>query len=400
MTRAAPVTEAARLAERAGAVRWLLAHPLTLAVDAPEPFTQVVRHRAFLTDWFADHAGWKLAVEPAAGLARLHKIPAASDPTRGARLTGRAPFDRRRYVLLCLVLAVCDEAGGQTTLASLARGVAELGGEVAGVAAFDATSGSERRALVDALRLLAELGVLRLRDGDAERYAQTAEGDALFDVNERALSHLVAAPVPPALAGDPARLLAEPEPESEEGQRLRHRHHAVRRLLDDPVLYFDDLPAETFDWVDHGRAYLYRLLQHDAGLLVERRAEGLAAIDPSGDTADPSFPDGGSTVKHAAILLAEQLVRRRTGHGERAPADEVVALTRGLHADHGEACHWSKLYPADAEGCARLADEAMELLESFALVARDADGWRIRPAIARFRPGAPTRSTRASRRAR
>jgi uncharacterized protein (TIGR02678 family) len=397
MSQPASVFEAERLAERAGALRWLLAHPLTLAADAPEPFAAVLRHRASLTTWFAEHAGWKLAVELGAGFVRLHKVPASPDPTRGARVSGRPPFDRRRYALLCLVLAACDDAGPQTTLGNLARGVAELAAETPGMPAFDATSGGERRAFVDALRLLGELGVLRLRDGDAERYAQTTEGDALFDVQDRVLAHLIAAPVPPALAGDPTRLLAEPLPDTEEGQRLRHRHHAVRRLLDDPVLYFEELEPPAFGWVDHGRAYLYRLLQQDAGLTVEKRAEGLAAIDPSGTTADGSFPDGGSTVKHAAILLAEQLVRRRAQHGDRVASDEVVVLTRRLHADYGEPCRWSKLYPPDGDGCTRLAAEAMELLESFQLVAPVDGGWRIRPAIARFRPSAPTRGARRGR---
>jgi uncharacterized protein (TIGR02678 family) len=386
----ASVMESERRAEGARTLRHLIATPLVLASSHPDLFAAVLRHRAWLVSWFADHAGWKLSVEPSSGFARLHKVPGTPDATRPAQLPGRGPFDRRRYALFCLVLAAFDDAGPQTTLAHLARRIEELSAEDKAMLPFDSTSGAERRAFVDALRVLVQLGVLRMRDGDTDRYAQTRQGDALFDVNERVLSHLISAPVPPAFAGDPQRLLDEPFPDTDEGLRQRHRHHVMRKLLDDPVLYFDDLEPGAFDWVDHSRGFVYRLLEADAGFIVERRQEGLAAIDPSGVTADTSFPDGGSTVKHAAILLAEQLARLHRGGARLVSSAEAVVLTRTLHRDFGESCHWSKQYPADDEGCARLTKDALELLEAFGLVALEDGGWRIRAAIARFRPGAPT----------
>jgi uncharacterized protein (TIGR02678 family) len=248
---------------------------------------------------------------------------------------------------------------------------------------------------VDVLRLLLELGVLRLRDGDTERYAQSKDGDALFDIQERVLAQLISAPVPPTFAGSPERLLEEVRPDTDDGLRQQHRHHVVRRLLEDPVLYYEDLPADAHEWLDHARGFVYQLLEDEAGFSVERRAEGLAVIDPSGDTADTSFPDGGSTVKHAAILLAEQLVRLHGGGAGAVPTSEALRLTRALHRDFGERCHWSKQYPADEDGCSRLAQDALGLLESFGLVLREGDAWRIRPAIARFRPGTPTPRARS-----
>lgn len=391
MSNLASVMQVEQRAERARALKHLLAHPITLAAAAPEIFRAILRHREWLVSWFADHPGWTLFVDPHGGFARLHKVPANPDSTRGASASGRAEFDRRRYTVFCLALAAFDELGAQTTLVTLAKHVEELAAEDQQLPPFDPTSGSERRAFVEALRLLVELGVLRVREGDADRYAQTRDSDALFDIDERLLSHLISAPVPPAFAGTPERLLEEVFPETDEGQRLRHRQHALRRLLDDPVLYFEDLEPAAFDWVDHSRGWLYRLLQDDAGFAVERRAEGLAVIDTEGITADTSFPDGGSTAKHAAILLAEQLVKRHKKGTDLLSTQEGVALTRLLHQDYGERCRWSHQYPLDDDGCERLTREAMRLLEAFGLVLPVEDGWRARPAIARFRPGTPTR---------
>jgi len=383
--------ETARQAERRAALRHLLRRPLTLAQDEPEVFAAIVRHRGWLADWLAEQPGWKLVVSPAGGFARLHKVPAEADATRPARLSGRPPFDGRRYVLFCLLLAALDESAAQTTVKRLAALVEHQSRGEDGVAAFDPNVFAERRAFVDALRFLVELGVLGVRDGDADRWAQDEGGDALYDVDERVLGQLVAAPVPPALAGDPAGLRREEYAETEEGERARARHRVFRRLLDEPVVYYEDLPAREYEWLDHSRGFVYARLAEDAGLVIERRREGLAAVDPAGELADTLFPDGGSTVKHAALLLADRITRRVREHGPGPEISEaeIVSWTAALMADYGEPCHWSRMYPASEDGARRLAGDAMALLLSFRLVCRGAAGFRPRPAIARFAPTAP-----------
>lgn len=385
MTAPATVREEALAAERRRALRALVAEPLLLAERKPEIFAAVVRHRSELSRWFAEHTGWTLAVEASAGHARLLKRAARADPTRPACLPGKAPFDRRRYALLCLALAALDDGRVQTTLARLVEAVRELSLEDPALAPFDPDQHAERSAFVDALRLLCHWGVLVLRDGDADRYARGKEGDALYDVRERLLGQLLAAPVPPALAGTPERMRDEEGARTEEGDRVRARWTVFRRLLDDPVVYLDELEPRAREWLEGGRAFLYERLERDAGLTVERRQEGLAAVDSAGELTDTAFPDGGSTVKHAALLLCEWLADRgRPGRGG-APtgAGEVEARIAALQDNLGAA--WSREYDGE-DGARRLAEDALALLEAFGLAARAGDGWVPRPAAARFAP--------------
>jgi uncharacterized protein (TIGR02678 family) len=375
--------------ERRAAVRALLARPLLHAKTAGDEFRLVVRHRQWLTRWFAEKTGWKLLVEPRAGWARLHKVPARRDATRPAASDDRPPFDRRRYVLLCITLAEVADCAAQTTLARLAERVHELSVAEIPAQPFDPEMAGERRAFVDALRLLGELGVLTLRDGDAERYAASRTADALYDVDERLVAQLVAAPVPPALAADPAALVAEAYPQTEEGERQRARHAAMRLLLDEPVVYYDDLPAAQRDWIAHSLGHLHEVLREDVGLALERRREGLAAVDGDGTLTDELFPDGGSTTRHAALLLCQLLAEA----GARDPAAMVpetlvAAWVGGFAAAYAERCGWRADYEGEA-GVARLATDAMALLERFGLVRAGAGGWRPLPAVARFRPRAP-----------
>jgi uncharacterized protein (TIGR02678 family) len=406
---AAPHEERAE-AERRRALRALLARPLLLAERDPEAFAAVVRHRAELVRWFAENAGWTLVVDAGARHARLMKRPARPDPTRPAHAPGKRPFDRRRYVLFALALAALDDEPVQVTLARLAEKVREISLDEDGLAPFDPEQAPERHAFVDVVRLLADLGVLALRDGDAERYARSREGDALYDVRERLLGRLLAAPRPPALAGSPAHMAEEERASTEEGERIAGRHAIFRRLLDDPVVYKDELDERGRDWLAGGSGFLYERLARDAGLAVERRGEGLAAIDPEGTLTDTLFPEGGSTVKHAALLLCEWLADRaraeRVGNDGGAAASpsptstaavpwpEVVARVGALQAEH--AGRWSKEFDATAAGAGELAREAARLLVGFGLAAFVFPGEATaptpggalvaRPAAARFAP--------------
>ena len=405
-------------ADRRHALRYLLRHPLVSRTRDEEIFVLIVRHRRWLTDWYADRVRWRLEVDNAAGFARLHKVPARSDGSRSARLgSGKPPFTRRRYVLLCLTLAALDDCGAQTTLASLAELVAVRSLDDPGVESFDAAEYGERRAFVDVLNWLTDAGVVALRDGDVDRYASSGSADALYDVDDRLLGQLISAPVPPALATDRAHRLHEPYAETEEGERQNARHAVLRRLIDDPAVYLEDLTQSQRDWLEPSRSFVYRLLKEDVGMVVERRSEGLAAIDPDGSVTDVLFPDGASTVKHAALLLGEHLVEQARSFPGRAfvMSDiDAIAVVRDLIGEYGDRCGWKKEYMGDEHGAERLTDDVLQLLAGFGLVRRvvgdrvareggaiegkaregkaregASEGWQPRPALARFAPLPP-----------
>lgn len=399
MTTLKTILAATERDELRSARRALLAQPLIVQSAEPEAFGLIARHRQALREWFSEQTGWKLVVDRDAGFARLHKVPVRITNTHGAHLDGKPPFNKRRYVLLCLTLAVLEESAPQTTLARIAQELEILSSADENIERFDATVMIERRAFVDALRFLMELRILEMRDGDAETYVISRErGDALFDINDRLLGQLIATPIPPALlapeAQDPAALLVELYPETEDGQRQRARHRVVRRLLDEAVVYYDELEPRERDWLLHSLGFVETLLEEQVGLHSERHRDGIATIDPDGELTDARFPDGGSSVKHAALLLCEALAARgaeaaRSGAIARVETAELLALMGRLIAEYGERCAWSVAYRSEAGGAELLLAEALALLERFNLVERAPDGVRPLPAIARFRSSEP-----------
>jgi len=325
---APPSAEAAEIShlvaeERQKALRALLRHPLLLA-DHPEhreAFASVRRHADHVRDWFARYPGWSF--ELTSECARLYKTPASvRDATRPARNPhDDEPLSRRRYILLCLALATLVRAERQISLGELARAVL---GAIAddetfarnGIL-FDLDQTDSRRDLVAVLRVLIDWRALVHVDGEADRFVQRSDVDALYDVRHHVVFRLLACRRPPSSITEPgfdarlAALVAEHAIATDVQRNSRIRTHLVRRLLDDPVLYPDEeLSQEERDYLVSQRPHLPPTLARATGLHVEDRLDGLALADPSGDCTDLGLPETG-TEGHATLLVAEDLGRRR-----------------------------------------------------------------------------------------
>jgi uncharacterized protein (TIGR02678 family) len=380
--------------ERGDALRALLMQPLMTAAHAD--FAAVRRYAEELREWFAHNTGWIFHVER--DCARLYKRPAdLRDATRGA-----PDFDGRRYVLFCLACAALERADPQITLRTLGERLLLLAAEPELAErgfVFTLEAQHERRELVAVCRYLLELGVLRRVAGDEDAFVARS-GDALYDVQRRVLAGLLAAtrgpstwPADSAPADLDARLAAlvdEYVPDSDEGRRTAIRHHLARRLLDDPVVYFDELD----DQGDHSaRAYfqnqrgpLAARLCEACGLVPEQRAEGVALVDENGELTDTSLPAEG-TASHITLLVAEYLAGiNRKEPGRWIAESEVAAFIQQATAEYGR--YWRKA--AREPGAeTELARDALGRLAMLRLIKRSGDAVEPLPALMRFALGEP-----------
>lgn len=262
--------------------------------------------------------------------ARLFPVIDRLDDSQPARTSTDRVFDRRRYAYLALALAALGRAGKQISLSELADHVAAEAGQVDGVE-LTTDRASDRDAFVDAVGWLATRGAIALADGDATGWATNpSAGEALYDIDRtvvvamfrppRAVQHLRS--IRGLLAdsdgpmnsdgSDPAGVDAEHATDPKATLR------AVRRaLVEEPVVYFDDLDRD-------GRAALaaprtiadVELL---TGSIAERRSEGVALIDASGRFSDYRFPSTG-TIAQVALLVAGEISDRVLDPDAPAPA--------------------------------------------------------------------------------
>ncbi len=253
-------------AERRRALRALLRTPLLTAFgENSEEYVLVRRHMTWLKQWLAKFPAWTLRVEQ--DVARLRKTPPDThDDTRGATdVTTGIPFSKRKYALLCLLLAALERSDRQTTLRHIMEAVNEFIAadpslQAAGLA-FDAAGYDQRRDLMHAIRLLLDCGLLREVD---------SASDVLYEIHRSMLAVVLN--------------VSHGAPAADAGTTIRAR--LVRALLDDPVLYFEDLSSEERKYfVTHG-SYLLRQIHEATGLIPEVRGEGAAMVDDAGDLAD------------------------------------------------------------------------------------------------------------------
>ena len=387
-------------AERAAAARALLGAPLLDAGKDPHVFRLVVRHATWLTEYFEQTCGWTLTVDGAGGFARLAKRGTGVDVTRPLRRTRgeRVPFARRRYQLLCLICAELVRHPVTT--------VGLLASAVTADAALDTSRYAERASFVDALRALVDWGALRATAGEVDAFIDSVQANALLTADTARLYALLVVPTPPSslpatISVDEAmtRLLVEPrygdpeaDPESitDESRNRFARHRIGRRLLDDPVVYFDDLTPFERDYVVSlsGRRWL-RDRTAAAGFELEERLEGLLAVDPDAEATDQRFPAPVGAAHQLALLLIDRLVPTsldgRRGLGRLAGRALRGEVDRAFTRFPG----WAK-GARDADGPDRLLRDAIDLLAGFGLVRREPDGAvAALPAIARYRVGEP-----------
>ncbi|MUT90285.1 TIGR02678 family protein, partial [Streptomyces sp. Z38] len=320
--------------------------------------------------------------------------------------SGRAPFDRRRYVLLCVTAAELLSLP-MTTIGMLADRVVQATSADRALTAFDPVHKPERMAFVDVLKLLESYDVLRAVDGTTEAYVASAEAKVLYRVDTTLLMRLPAAPVgasrlavPPDEV--PARFgelltglvrerryggaVTDGTTDEGDGERaatdaqrnLRLRHSVLRRLFDDPVLYRTDLTDDELAYVTSltGRQILRRSVEQ-AGFLLEERAEGFLLVDPDGLATDVRFPDDTSTARVAALLLLEPLCAAPAGLLPEQLAESGADLLRRFP-------RWARAYQSE-DGAARLSDDAVRVLRDVGLARRAGGRVVACPAAYRYR---------------
>ncbi|MFD1536586.1 TIGR02678 family protein [Nonomuraea guangzhouensis] len=368
-------------AQRRTALRALLAAPL---LRDPDKLVLVRRHLSELRDWLTRETGWRLAVDSES--ARLFKTaPDPADATHPARGRAGEPYGRRRYVVLCLALAMLERADAQTTLGGLAEEVLNAAAEPELDFAFTLDSRQERADLVAVVRTLIDWGVLRKVAGDEDAYL-SATGDVLYDVRRPVLAALLTGTRGPSTItaesfGERiAELAAEPVADTDDLRNQALRRRLTRRLLEDPVVYYTDLDEAERAYLTSQRHAITRRIEEATGLVAEVRAEGIAMADPDDELTDVRMPEQ-RTDGHVTLLVAELLAARGAQSME-----ELRSFVRQAAREHTSFWRKGVTEPGAEDG---LLATALGKLTALRLAEVRHDTVAGLPAIARYALDAP-----------
>jgi uncharacterized protein (TIGR02678 family) len=360
-------------------LRLLARQPWLVAGRDDDAMAKVRRNLTDITSALG-RLGWPLIVER--DLIRLRKSP----PVRRRAWAALAPSPQA-CTWFFLLVAAAESMPPAVALGKLVAAAKTAAAEAGVTVTGDI---SERRAIVQALKLLDDRGVVEQVDGNSQGYLHDDEPPVLLAVHHTRLLHVIANPGATDVAADPVGWLRQVEAEPDPGRRMR------RRLVDDTAVYTADLDEAEADWLSRRvRGDDGEQLAKAFGLHLERRSEGAAFVVPGDayrydrELGPTPFPSAG-TVPHAALLLCGHAqacgapAEDRPGWLGVAAADvqvQLAALARRFGAGRGG-------WRADLAGNpAQLAAEVRALLTGLDLVRitdGDATMWWFSPATARW----------------
>ena len=366
------------------AARTLLGHPLvTTMYPSADALPMIRRWENVLRNEFAQRFGYRLDVGRSS--ARLLRRPSALTDKRPALRPNGRPHSPWAYSFMCLALAVAEQAGRQILASELVERIEQRsrGDDALPV---DLTVHAQRRALVDSLDLLDRLGVITARDGQIESLMN--EGQVLFDIDREALSRcMVASPSVLRDVHTTADFLVEPIGDAPDALTRAARHSVNRRIIDQPVVLFDELTEEEADVARRSRRREAESITRLTGCEIELRQEGMALIDQTVQPLGPHpFPASG-TVNHAALLWLSIVVESI----RPAPDADDVPAEAECSADIVDRT-WKEMFDIDVARFAakyrdrptELRSAATQLLTQLGMVRVVDDGWMVRAVAARF----------------
>ena len=374
------------------ALRTLLRYPLIHAQGKhQDEFRLIRRFQTELREWCSRYPAWVLKVD--AEMARLFKTPAYPSSYHPARdEKSKDSFTRKRYILLCIALAVLERSERQTTLGELDKHLRSLGkaDPVLASCGIDFEHDrAQRRDLVIVMRFLLHHNVIERISGDEADYINGTY-DVLYTIHRPVLAAFLTTQRGPSMASSELNSLeeridfirSELSPEGKDARNQRIRTRIIRCLLDDTLIYLDDLNEEERDYLSSQRPHIVRILEDATGLSAEVRSEGIALVDSHGDATDMGMPEEG-TEGHLALLMAEHLAQyHRETPGQSIRREDLVAFCADMRKRYGS--YWRK--DAREPGAESwLCKRTLERLQALKLLTKTEEGFLPRAAIARYR---------------
>ncbi len=345
------------------AARHLLQHPFTCRELYPDTFAVIRRHEQDLDRWFTQRLGYRLHVS--SFTARLFKTTIVPHrPVLPAPTSSNRAMSQRECTLLTLILAAVAAGPRVISLRDLIDDVRTAAADAEVTLSNEPV---ERRAFIVALKWMIQAGMATELHEHIDRYEQDAEADAILEIDPDRVGLL---PLPALGRAETADELLD-----RSDRRVMMRQWIRAQLVENTVVYRTDLVEHEWTELRRRIGEEMALLDQMFDLRVETRAEGVAAIDPTGQLSDRSFPSSG-TLGHAALMFIDWMMNQSQVEVTMNEAQAGFALMAERHSRH-----WSKTKTAQLPS---FLNEVIALLLDLRLLMINGDTLVLLPAAARY----------------
>ncbi len=253
-------------------------------------------------EFIKNKLGYKLIVNPY--IIKMEKIPG-----KPQEFMGIESFNSKlEYVFLCLILIYLEERtrGEQFILSGLIDYIQNLVAEVdIQEIKIDFTIYSQRKAMVNVLRFIKEMGFIVIYDGDESKFAENIESDVLYEVTgaSKYFMRNFSSNITDCNLYTDIYQKEQLGLEQDKGKERRQRIY--RRLFTENVVYKEEKDDQDYNYIKN-----YRNIIHQD---VDKMLDSSLEVHKNG----------------AYILLTENKNLKHTFPSNRAISD-VVSLINGL----------------------------------------------------------------------
>lgn len=348
--------------------------------DDTEMFNRIRDNEKKLRSFVEDKLGYRLIVNPL--LIKLEKIPGDAEDWMGIE-EFQSPMD---YAFLCLLLAFLEDMGiGDQFILSNITEYIEM--QYDGIESVDWTLFKHRKSLVRVLNFAEKLKMIKVDDGEQERFAENRDIEVLYENTglSRYFMRIMNSEISEEMTLDDFMK----DDRYEDNKVLERRHRVYRKLLLSPAVYYEGSDDQDFIYIKNYRNTIEKDFDDylDSKLHIHKTSAYI--IFDENKYATSYFPDNkniSDIVLQIAYVLREMIDSGNLNVG----ADDRIEITEGQFMNiisdvkNRFKSGWSKVY-ADMNDD-KLFNEITEFMESWKMVIYNDDthSYTLMPILGKF----------------
>ncbi|MDK2806775.1 MAG: hypothetical protein PWQ94_1939 [Thermoanaerobacterium sp.] len=348
--------------------------------DDTEMFNRIRDNEKKLRSFVEDKLGYRLIVNPL--LIKLEKIPGDAEEWMGIE-EFQSPMD---YAFLCLLLAFLEDMGiGDQFILSNITEYIEM--QYDGIESVDWTLFKHRKSLVRVLNFAEKLKMIKVDDGEQERFAENRDIEVLYENTglSRYFMRIMNSEISEEMTLDDFMK----DDRYEDNKVLERRHRVYRKLLLSPAVYYEGPDDQDFIYIKNYRNTIEKDFDDylDSKLHIHKTSAYI--IFDENKYATSYFPDNkniSDIVLQIAYVLREMIDSGNLNVG----VDDHIEITEGQFMNiisdvkNRFKSGWSKVY-ADMNDD-KLFNEITEFMESWKMVIYNDDthSYTLMPILGKF----------------
>lgn len=311
--------------------------------------------------FISDKLGYHVLVNPY--IIKLEKLPGKAEPWMGIE-----KFESTmEYAFLCLMLMFLEDKGREEQFV-LSEVTEFIQGNYPGDEKVDWTLFRHRRYLIKMLRFVAEMGMIKVDDGDEQGFTNSIETEVLYESTGISRYFVRNFTMDVMNYNSYKDIEKEDFADTDTDRGIIRRHRVYRRLLMSPIVYNEDSDDADYEYIKNFRNVIANDLENvlEYNLHVHRNGS-LVVLSPEKNMKD-MFP-GGRAISDV-VLLFNSLIREKIEKGTLSlRADDSLIMSKVYFQSLVEELKinyysgWSKEYREMS--LAALEKEIIEYMQDF-----------------------------------